>query len=144
MGPVFSLKRAKLKHVPLTPGVYKILDPHTQTLLSIGETGNPQNRFRRHEKKPSTGWAPLISSVPLPAVSSTKLADWLRNGGTNYFSFHINDEITGSSERTTPSVIRAKVSDVINAAVNNNTVTTWNKYYNGSCQSRVWVAIQQA
>lgn len=62
---MFSLISTALKHIPTTPGVYKIIDPGTYELLYIGETSNLQKRLSSHARKPWRGSAPLVSYVSL-------------------------------------------------------------------------------
>ena len=62
----FSLVVTELKHVPASPGVYKIIDPLTNELLYIGESNNLLDRFKSHAVKTWTGSASIVAYVQLP------------------------------------------------------------------------------
>ena len=52
--------------VPQTPGVYRIVDPDTETLLYVGETGNLRSRLKTHAAKDWQRQTVCFSYVALP------------------------------------------------------------------------------
>jgi hypothetical protein len=55
------LKTADLRSVPLSKGLYKILDRGTHRLLYVGETKSLRDRLRAHAAKPWGDYEPVVS-----------------------------------------------------------------------------------
>jgi len=88
MGLVWSspqkLERLSLRHIPPSPGVYKIFDPDKKELLYVGETKDLNNRMKDHIVKNWRCAEPLVSFVELsgdtPAYQRHELENDLLGG----------------------------------------------------------------
>ncbi len=122
---------------PWIQSIYK--DPSSGHLLGFVHTENVNGGYGRvglaYSKNNGNTWK-YLGYIIAPHHDWNGYSQMLSGGpyiivGDYFYTYFNEAKTSGSSEQLPLSVARASVSDVIQAA-ENDTVTVWHKYYNGS------------